>query len=204
MSALLSTLSSLPDDERAAVERFLVPIAREAAIGALAADVAHDAGNALFGVIGLLDLTVDEEPLGRDRRELLLSSARELDRTLRPFLHFARVGDDEGSSSDLGGLVREAVALYRHGFRKTEPLAVSVPEAPVRVAVPPSLAGQAVVHLLLAADLASSVELRDGTLRVAPAREPSLDEVIARRIALDHGGALDRDGGVYVLRLPRA
>jgi signal transduction histidine kinase len=202
--ALLSTLQSLPDDERAALERALVPLARRAAIGALAADVAHDAGNALFGVIGLLELTLDDEPLGRDRRELLSSSSRELDRTLRPFLHFARTGDDEGSRSDLAELVRDAVSLYRHGLRKVEPLAVDVPGEPVRVAVPPSLAGQAVVHLLLAADLAASVELADGVVRVAPVREPSLDELVAARIAADHGGSLTREGGAYALRLPPA
>jgi signal transduction histidine kinase len=198
----LSTLQALPDGERAEAERALVPLARRAAIGALAADVAHDAGNALFGVIGLLGLIVDDRPLGRDRYELLLSSSNELDRTLRPFLAFARAGDDEGADSDLAALAREAVALYRHGLRKVEPLEVDLPEEPVRVAVPPSVAGQAVVHLLLAADLASSIALRDGALTVAPAREPSLDEVIAARIAADRGGALTREHGAYVLRLP--
>ncbi len=204
MIALLSTLQSLPDDERATVERALVPLARRAAIGALAADIAHDAGNALFGVIGLLELILADEPLGRDRRELLLSSSRDLDRTLRPFLQFARAGDDAGARSDLAELVREAVSLYRHGLRKVEPLAVDVPEGPVRVAVPPSLAGQAVVHLLLAADLAASIELRDGAVRIAPVREQSLDEIVAARIAADHGGSLAREDGAYVLRLPPA
>ena len=179
-------------------------MARRAALGALATDVAHDAGNALFGVIGLLDLIVDHEPLGSERHELLLRSARELDETLRPFLRFARTGDDEGSSAELGGLVRAAVSLYRHGFRKAEPLAVVVPAGPVRVAVPPSLAGQAVVHLLLAADLAASIELRETTVLVGPVRELSLDEVVARRIALDHGGTLERGGDMYALRLPPA
>lgn len=204
MGALLSTLQGLPDADRVDAERALVPVARRAAIGALAADVAHDAGNALFGVIGLLELIVDDQPLGRDRYELLLSSSRELDRTLRPFLAFARAGDDEGATSDLAALAREAVSLYRHGLRKVEPLAVDLPEEPVRVAVPPSLAGQAVVHLLLAADLAASISLRDGALVVAPAREPSLDEVVAGRIAVDHGGSLAHEEGAYALRLPPA
>jgi hypothetical protein len=70
--------------------------------------------------------------------------------------------------------------------------------------VPPSLAGQAVVHLLLAADLARSVELREGAVRVAPVREPALDEIVAARIAADHGGSLAREDGAYVLRLPPA
>jgi hypothetical protein len=63
---------------------------------------------------------------------------------------------------------------------------------------------QAVLHLVCAAGDEPTLDLSDGVLRVTPAGEPSLDEVIARRIALDHDGSLERDGGSYLLRLPAA
>jgi hypothetical protein len=61
---------------------------------------------------------------------------------------------------------------------------------------------QAVVHLLLAADPVERIEVDDGTVTVAPARDPSLDELVAGRIAVDAGGSLDRENGMLVLRLP--
>jgi signal transduction histidine kinase len=198
--ALLSTVLALPDDERTAVERALVPFARRAAAGALAADIAHDAGNSLFGLVGLLGLIVDDEPVGADRRRLLTQSAAELDRALTPLLRFLHTPDDEDGAGDLAAATEEAVSLYRHGRRKH--LAVDIVSGPLAVACPPSLLTQAVVHLLLAADPVEQVELVDGALRVSPAREQSLDEVVAARIAADHGGSVERQDDALVLRLP--
>ena len=63
---LLSTILSLPDEQRPAVERELVPLARSAALGELAADVAHDVANPLFGVLGLVDLLLEDATPGTD------------------------------------------------------------------------------------------------------------------------------------------
>ena len=205
MVALLSTVQSLPDEERAAVERALVPLMRRAAVGALAVDIAHDAGNSLFGLSGLLDLIVADEPVGDRRRGLLLSAARELDSTLTPLLRFARAGDDAGMTADLGAAAHDALALYRHGERKMQPLAAHVPADEVRVGCPASLTLQAVVQLLLAADPAGELVVgADGTVRVAPARETSLEEIVTARIAADHGGSVERVDDALVLRLPQA
>ena len=202
MIALLSTVQGLPDDERATVERALVPFARTAAIGALAADIAHDVGNSLFGLTGLLDLVTAGEPIDAERLALLLKTAGELDAAFTPLLRFSRGGDDDRASTDLAAATREAVGLYRHGERKHRELAEVYTETASRVACPPSLAVQAVVHLLLAADPAERVELADGAVRVAPARQDSLHELVGRRIAVDHGGSLDRESDALVLRLP--
>lgn len=203
MIALLSTVQRLPDDERAAVERALVPFARRAAVGALAAEIAHDAGNALFGLIGLLDLMVEDEPVGGQRRTLLRNSAAELDRALAPLFRFASAGNDEGAAADLAAVAAEALALYRHGRRKLLTVETRLPSDPVRVACPPSLASQAIVQLLLAADPVSAVVVApDGTITVSPARETSLDEVVAARIASDRGGELERHDGALRLRFP--
>jgi hypothetical protein len=185
-------------------ERALVPLARRAAIGALAADIAHDAGNALFGLVGLIGLIREGEPVSGRGRGLLLGAGDDLDEALRPLLRFARAGDDDGVRADLTEVVEEALALYVHGDRKQLELDRRVPASPVRVTLPPSAALQAVVHLLLAADPVERIELAGPTLTIAPARDESLDELVAGRIAADAGGSLVRDAGALVLRLPPA
>jgi hypothetical protein len=202
--SLLSTLQALPDAERADLERALVPVARRAAVGALAADIAHDAGNALFGLTGLIGLIREGEPVGAPGRTALTTAAADLDLALRPLLRFAQPVDDEGARADLAVASREALELYRHGDRKLLVLEEEVPDTPVRVACAPSAALQAVVHLLLSADPAERLEVAPGSVTVAPAREASLDEVVAARIAADAGGTLGREGGSLVLRLPSA
>lgn len=204
MVSLLSTLHALSDDDRAAVERELVPYARRAAVGALAVEVVHDAGNALFGLTGLIGLIREGEAISSSGRDLLRTAADDLDRALRPLLHFARGADDEGARADLVEVVREALELYRHGERKQWTIDVALPGEPVRVAARPSLTLQAAVHLLLAADPVEQIQVDGPELRIAPAREPSLDELVAGRIAADAGGTLERTDHALVLRLPRA
>jgi hypothetical protein len=74
------------------------------------------------------------------------------------------------------------------------------------VACPAALVQQAAIHLLLAADAADhiDVELADAELRVSPAGAETLDEVIARRIAVDHGGGLERADATLRLQLQPA
>lgn len=198
MSSLLSTLHQLPDDE-------LLPLARRNAIGALSGDIAHDAGNALFGILGLLELASAGRAVDSERLDLLRSSASELDAMLRPLLHFAR-GEPLSGSGDLAAATREALVLYRRGERKDLRLDGAIPDAPVSVACPPALLLQAAVHLLLAATPRRrrlTVEVGPGRLRVAPADEgESIDTIAAERIAAGARGELTRDADALVLALP--
>jgi signal transduction histidine kinase len=198
MSSLLSTLQELPDDE-------LLPLARSAAIGSLSGGIAHDAGNALFGILGLLELATAGRPVDPDRLRLLRTSAGELDASLRPLLRFARA--EGGGTADLAGAVREALDLYLHGDRKELAVTGTLPEGPAPVACRPADLLQACVHVLLAADPHGSLEIQieDGRLRVRPAGgTETIDTIAARRIAANAGGALTRDGDGLVLALPRA
>lgn len=199
MSALLSTLQQLPDDD-------LLPLARRSAIGSLSGGIAHDAGNALFGILGLLDLATAGAPVDPRRLELLRHSASELDTLLRPLLRFAR-GEPGGVVGDLAAATHEALALYRHGDRKELQIEGSIPDGPVQVACAPGSLLQAAVHLLLASAPRGrlEVEVTAGRLRVAPAGgEEGLDTLAAERIAAGAGGRLTRDERALVLRLPSA
>ena len=198
MASLLSTLQELPDDE-------LLPLARRAAIGALSGDLAHDAGNALFGILGLLELATEGRPVDPDRLRLLRTSAGELDGLLRPLLRFARA--EGGGAGDLVGAVREALDLYLHGDRKELAVTGTLPEGPAPVACRPADLLQACVHVLLSADPRGGlgVEVEDGRLRVRPAGgTETIDTIAARRIAANAGGSLTRDGDALVLALPVA
>jgi hypothetical protein len=186
------------------VERALLPVARDAALGALAGDVAHDVGNALFGLVGLVDLSLDGTPIDAERAALITKAQDDVKRAFRPLLDFAR-GATEGAPGELADATRAALALYRHGMRKQREVVERADGAQTRTGCPRGLLVQAVVHLLLATDDSAPelvLELAGNTLTASPAGAESLHTVAAARIAADHGGVLERDGTRLSLRIP--
>jgi signal transduction histidine kinase len=213
MDFLLSTLQTLPDDTRAEVERELVAIARLAVLGELAPDVVHDVGNPLLGVLGLVELLIDDAPPGSDvrsRLELVQTTGLELRQSLRELIDLRRVAESGRRPASLDDTVRAAVSLVRHGGGKRHELRESYPETPALVDCDPGAVLQAVVHVLVAARAAAApagaigVTVEPGTLRVSPGGPESFGTVAARRIAVDNGGSLERDGDALVQRLPVA
>jgi len=206
-SALLSTLLSLPDDSRPAVERDLVSFARAAALGDLAADIAHDVANPLLGVLGLAELLLEDAVPGTEEEErlrLLRLTAAELKDTVRTLADFARPVEQR-PDADLAAAARRALDLVRHGAGRTLEIDERYAEEPQLVACPEALVVQAALHLLLAARTAGGpavVEVAGGALRVSPAGPASLGLVAAARIAADHGGSLARAEATLTLRLP--
>ena len=206
-SALVTALLSLPDAVRASVERALVPLARSTALGELAADVAHDVVNPLFGVLGIVDLLLEDATPGTDEEErlrLLHRTTVELKDSVAEVLAFARPAD-ERPLADLAAATRAALALVRHGAGRTLAVDERYPRGRCLVRCPAPLVTQAALHLLLAARGAEapvSVEVAEGTLAVRPVCGPSLGLVAAARIAADHDGRLELDGGAAALHLP--
>src|SRR6476659_4474302 len=152
--ALLSTIVTLPDDRRADAERELVPLAREAALGRLAADVAHDVANPLFGVLGLADLLLEDATPGSEdetRLRLLHQTTGEMKRTLQSLLDFARSTPGERTSGDLVAATRAALALVRHGAGKSLAIDGQYDADELHVACDGDELVQAVLHLVLAA-----------------------------------------------------
>ena len=195
----MSTLLALPDDERAAAERELAGLARGAALGGLAADVAHDVANPLFGVLGLVELLLaDATPGSEDaeRLQLVHDAALQMKATLTALLDFARPAADEPARADLAAAARTAVALVRHGVGKALEIDERYPETPTLVACPPRTVALIVLLLLPDAREATrlTVAVSDAELRIAPASDDELRLTVARRLAADHGGTVERSG----------
>ena len=204
MSILLSTLRSLPDGERIAVERELAPLARAAALGELAADVAHDVANPLFGILGLVDLLLEDTPGGSDDEELLgllRQTALELKGTVGVLLDFVRVEDDDSAQASLADATRQALELLQHGVGRSLEIDARYAEEPAVVPCPRALLVQAVLQVLIASREAGRIEVEVGErwLRVSPPPEESLGALVALRIALDHGAAVERAEGSLTL-----
>jgi signal transduction histidine kinase len=201
---------SLPDDERPALERELAPLARSAALGDLAADVAHDVANPLFGVLGLVDLLLDDAAEGSDdeeRLKLVRAAALEMKATLGSLLDFARPTGGETARADLTEAVRAALGLVRHGVGKLLELKERYPAEPVLVACPAPLVVEAVLQLLLAARAGAgklTLDVSGGTLTIHPGGRESLGTLAAARIAADHGGTVELTDTALTLRLPPA
>jgi signal transduction histidine kinase len=205
---LLSTILSLPDEQRASVERELLALARSAALGDLAADVAHDVANPLFGVLGLVDLLLEDAVPGtddEDRLRLVSQSALEMKATLGSLLDFARPAGSEAARADLTAAVQAALGLVRHGIGKLLEVEERYPAEPQLVACPEPLLRQAVLHLLLAARAGGeklTLEVSSGALTVSPGGHESLSTLAAARIATDHGGSVEVGDAAITLRLP--
>lgn len=212
---LLSTLlRALPPEQRAALERELLPLARSAALGELAADVGHDLANPLFGVLGLVDLLLLDAAPGSptaERLRLVEQSALELKTDLHALLDFARPAEGRASAA-LDAAARAATALVRHGHGKELQVTATYPAEPVVVHCPAGPLAQAALHLVAAgrasAGDAGAIEVevavndRQGVLRVRPAATGGVGVLAAGRIAADHGGSVEQDGHALALRLP--
>ena len=190
-----------------ALERELTPLARAAALGDLAADVAHDIANPLFGVLGLVDLLIEDAAAGsedEDRLRLLRQTALEMKATLQILLEFARAPDGEPAEASLEDAARQALELLRHGVGRSLVVDERYPAGPAIVPCPPGALVQAVLHLLLAARETGRIEIEVGneSLRISPSSVESLGVLVATRIAVDHGGTVERAEGSLTLRWP--
>jgi signal transduction histidine kinase len=191
-----------------ALERELTPLAGAAALGDLAADVAHDIANPLFGMLGLVDLLIEDAAAGsenEDRLGLLRQTALEMKATLHILLEFARTPDGEPAEASLEDAARQALELLRHGVGRSLVVDERYPDRPAIVPCPPGALAQVVLHLLLAARGTGRIEIEvdDGSLRISPSPVESLGVLVATRIAVDHGGTVVRAEGSLTLHWPR-
>jgi two-component system sensor histidine kinase PilS (NtrC family) len=90
---------------------------RMAAVGELAAGIAHEVGNplaAISGSVQLLSQSLAESDAQRKLLGIIVRESQRLDRTIKGFLRFARPRDRSVASFDIAGLLAEHVELLRN------------------------------------------------------------------------------------------
>jgi signal transduction histidine kinase len=113
---LYQELQESMEAERVAEDR-LIQSARLAAVGEMAAGVAHELNNPLTTVAGFVELVLDELPKDSQQRadlELVLREALRAREVVRRLLDFSRPGEGFRVQADLNDLSREVLALIRH------------------------------------------------------------------------------------------
>lgn len=100
-----------------AAENRLLQAAKLAAVGEMAAGVAHELNNPLTTVTGFSELVLEDLPDDSPhRKELLmvLQEARRASSVVRRLLDFSRQGERIRASADLNEIINDVIALTRH------------------------------------------------------------------------------------------
>ena len=95
---------------------------RMAAIGQMAAGLAHEVGNPLAAISGSVQMLAgglrgdgDRDDADRSKlAEIILKESRRLDRTVKAFLQFAKPGERELAVFDVAAMLAEAIQLLRN------------------------------------------------------------------------------------------
>ncbi len=98
-------------------EARLIQAAKLAAVGEMAAGVAHELNNPLTTVVGFTELALDELPMESPIRkdlELVLQEARRARSVVRRLLDFARQSETSRVKADINEIVDDVMMLTKH------------------------------------------------------------------------------------------
>ena len=111
---ILALIEDLAEERR--MQQQLVQSGKLAAIGELAAGVAHEINNPLFAILGLTEFLLKESEVGskaHTRLELIQQTGLEIKEIVRALLDFARENAEERHIVSLDDVVRSTVDLVR-------------------------------------------------------------------------------------------
>jgi signal transduction histidine kinase len=122
ISQLRSTQSELRDrmEAQRRAENRLIQAAKLAAVGEMAAGIAHELNNPLTSVTGFAELALEEIPVDSQARkdlELVTREAKRARDVVRRLLDFARQSESTRARASLNEIVDDVVALSRHLIR---------------------------------------------------------------------------------------
>lgn len=154
LSEKLEQIAASRRELEAAQDR-LIRAAKLASVGTLAAGVAHEIGNPLTGVLGLLEaLDSEQDPQkARTYRELIKKELRRIDRTISDLLTYARPRSAgqaiRDQNADVDKVCASAMALVR-AQKLFDDVVVEFESTGSRcVAMPPDDLTQLLINLLL-------------------------------------------------------
>jgi signal transduction histidine kinase len=159
---------------------------RLAALGQLAAQLAHEIGTPLAAVSGHLQLATYGQELPRAIRERLQVATSELDRVskiIRDYLDHTRVAKPTAVPTDLRRVIEEAVRVATSGSRRPGARIVVKTEPELgEVATDPGLVRQIIINLLTnAIDAMQAAREKDGSSTTSVS-VPGAIVIAARRV----------------------
>lgn len=98
-------------------ENRLLQAAKLAAVGEMAAGIAHELNNPLTTVTGFSEIVLDElneDSPHRNELEMVLREARRASGVVRRLLDFSRQGERMRASADINEIVNDVIALTQH------------------------------------------------------------------------------------------
>ena len=162
-------------------EREVLRAEQLAAVGQVAAGIAHELRNPLTSVKMLVQTGLEgQEPAGLPPGDLgiIEHEVRRMEQTIQTFLDLARPPRSERRRTDLTGALRRSLLLVEGRARRQKvELQIDVPPEPVYLEIDPEQIHQVVVNLLLNA---LDAQPRGGKVTLSLARRPGGREVEVR------------------------